>query len=112
VPTVRILVAHEPLAYRDVLATALRALRPTADVVVVEPGDLDDEVARRAPHLVFCSRLSEVIQTRSLGWAVLYPSGAPIVETSVAGERTTAADMVLEEILSLVDRVAGLVPAR
>ena len=111
-PTVRILVAHEPLAYRDVLATALRALRPLADIVVVEPTDLDAEIGRQVPHLVFCSRLSDAVQARSLGWVLLYPRGEAVIETSVAGDRMTAGDLVLDEVLSLVDRVASLVPAR
>ena len=105
-----VLVAHEPLAYREALAGALRALRPRVEVAVVAPADLDDEIERRRPDAVFSSRPSRVVQARARAWALLYPGGERVVETYVAGERALAADLSLDAALALVDRVAE--PAR
>ncbi|MDP9375750.1 MAG: hypothetical protein M3Q65_25530 [Chloroflexota bacterium] len=103
---VRILVANEPSAYRDVIAAAFRALRPAAEVRPVAPEVLDGEVVCRAPHLVICSALSEIVQTRAHAWVLLYPGGTAQVVTSLAGRRATTADITLEDLLALVDRLA------
>ena len=106
-PPCRILVAHEPLAYREAPAGVLRVLHPHAEVAVVAPADLDEEVERRRPDVVFCSRLSQAVRAQARAWALLYPSGERVVETCVAGERALADDLSLDAALALVDRVAG-----
>ncbi len=103
---VRILVANEPSAYRDVIAAAFQALRPTAEVRPVAPEALDGEVLRRAPQLVICSALSEIVRTRVRAWVLLYPGGTARVVTSLAGRRATTADITFEEMLALVDQLA------
>ncbi len=109
-PPCRIIVAHEPLAYREALAGALSALRSHAEVAIVAPADLDDEVERRLPDLVFVGRLSQAVQAHARAWVLVYPGGERVVETCVAGERVLAADLSLDAALALVDRVA--VPVR
>ena len=105
-PAVRVLVTHELLAYREALGAALAALRPRAEVAVVAPEDLDAEVARRRPDLVFCGQPSEAVQRWARAWALLYPGDERVVETCVDGERAVAADLGLDDALALVDRVA------
>ncbi len=100
----RVLVANEPLFYRDTMAAAFRKLRPQVEVIVAEPGDLDTQVLRFAPDLVFCSGLSEVVETRSSSWVVLYPGGQSRVEMSVCGDRTQATDVELRDLVSIIDR--------
>jgi hypothetical protein len=46
-PSPLVLVANEPRAYRETIALALKALRPEAEVIAIEPTDLDAEVKRR-----------------------------------------------------------------
>ncbi len=103
---VRILVANEPSAYRDVIAAAFRARRPAAAVRAVAPEALDGEVVCQAPHLVICSALSETVETRAHAWVLLYPGGTTRVVTSLAGRRATTADITFEELLALVDQLA------
>ena len=102
----RMLVANEPLFYRDTMAAAFRKLRPQAEVIVAEPGDLDTEVLRLTPDLVFCSGLSEVVETRSSSWVVHYPGGQSRVEMSVGGARTGATDVELRDLVSIIDRAS------
>ena len=105
----RVLVAHEPRAYREALAAALAALRPEAEVRAVDPEALHRALAQAAPALVFCGELTAAVRAAP-AWVVLYPDGAPLVETCVAGERATLADLGLEAALALLDRAAGLGP--
>ena len=106
----RVVVAHEPRAYREALAAALRELRPALDVAVVEPADLAAAVAGRPPDLLVCDGSDERAMARARAWVLLYPGGARRVETSVDGERTVAAGLCLAGLLALVDRVGERVP--
>ncbi len=103
----RVLVANEPLFYRETMAATFRKLRPQVEVIVTEPSDLDTEVMRLTPDLVFCSGLSEVVETRSPAWVVLYPGGQTQVEMSVAGARTRTADLELRDLISIIDCISS-----
>jgi hypothetical protein len=100
----RILVANEPRAYRDVIAGAFRELRPQHEVIPVEPDQLDGEVARLHPHLVVCSRLSPVIETGPVSWVMLYPDNESRTVISIAGEQTISADVEFSQLLSVIDQ--------
>jgi hypothetical protein len=104
--TARILLANEPRLYRDVIAGALRAVRPHLEVIVVEPEDLDREVVRLAPDLVLCSQLTEVVETRPLAWVVLYPDMEMRAVIAIAGQRHTVdADFPFTSLLSVIAEV-------
>lgn len=104
-----VLVANEPRSYREVLATAFQGLRPHVDVLCVEPEDLDGEVVRLNPDLVFCSCLSEAVGSKSLAWVVLYPDGENRTMISIDGRHVTVADMQSEQLLSVIDEAELLV---
>ena len=70
-----VLVAHEPLFYRDALAEVLPGLPPSLRVHLVEPADLDTAVARLRPAMVVCSRLSAAVRAHAAAWVLLYPDG-------------------------------------
>ena len=102
----RILLANEPRLYREVIAGALRIVRPHLEVIVVEPEDLDAAVVRLAPDLVLCSRLTEVVETRPRAWVVLYPDMETRAVIAIAGERhTVAADFPFTGLLSVIAEV-------
>lgn len=104
----RIVVATEHRAYRDVISGALRVLRPLAEVIAVEPEDLDRVVAQFSPHLVVCSRLSYEVEATAPAWIELYPDSSSRVTVSLAGKRTTLAKMDIEGMLSIVNLAEGL----
>ena len=106
---IRVLVANEPRSYREVLAVVLSELRRRADVITVDPADLDLAVACHHPHLVVCSRLTAGVQAGAVAWALLYPNGASCAELSLAGERTSMSSIDLGGLLSLFDAAAQLV---
>jgi hypothetical protein len=99
-----VIVANEPGTYREVIAAALQTLRPELIVTTVEPASLDEAICRLAPRLVLCSVVTEVVETRVAHWIALYSDGPERVVISLAGQRTTLADIELEGLLSIVDR--------
>ena len=107
----RILVGNEPLSYRQVHAETFRILRPEAEVVRVEPDELDAAIARLAPHLVVCSALSEVVETRPLAWILLYPDGANLAVVSIAGVQRTIPMVAFDDLLDAVDEAMRCVAA-
>ena len=104
----RILIANEPRAYREVIGAAFQALRPHLDVTIADPADLDAEIARLDPHLVFCSQLTEAVQQVPLAWVMLYPDGEVRAEISIGGQRIAVADIEFERLLAIADEVEVL----
>jgi hypothetical protein len=106
---VRVLVGHEPRFYREALAAALAWLRPEAEIILVEPIDIDAEVERRRPHLVVCSRLSPVVRRWALAWVVLYPDAANLALVSVAGQERSVPAVEVDDLLAVFDEADQLV---
>lgn len=104
----RVLIANEPRAYREAFAAALQELRPRMEIFTAEPEDLDAAVLRHAPHLTVCSALTEIVQTRLLAWAMLYPGGTSSAVLSLAGRQTTVMGLDLGDLLDLLDRAERL----
>jgi hypothetical protein len=70
-----ILIGNEPLTYREVIAAALRELRPPARITIVDSDGLDAEVIDKHPALVICSHLTPEIRAGAASWLLLYPDG-------------------------------------
>jgi hypothetical protein len=83
----RILVANELTSYRQTIAIVFRELHPGVEIVEIDPEILDEEVARRVPDLVVCSRVTAV------------------VTICVGGEHTAVRDIELADLLSVCARV-------
>jgi hypothetical protein len=98
------LLANEPRIYREALAEALRVLRPTVELVVIEPEMLDAEVIRLAPQLVVCSHLTRAVRDIALAWVELYPEQTNLAGVRVSGQHWAIEDVELAHFLSVVDR--------
>lgn len=107
--SVRILVANEPRAYREVFASTLQILRPEAEIVEAKPEHLDREVKRFQPDLVLCSNVSPLVQNTVLNWILLYPENEPSIMIFTSGELSTVGNVDLEDLISLVDRTAEMI---
>jgi hypothetical protein len=105
----RLVVANDPRAYREAIATAIQRLRPDVDVIVVDPADLADQVEHWRPHMV----ISSVPMARAGGWPLcwvaLHPARTTQVVVTVAAQQTWARDIDLAELLAVVDGTAALV---
>ncbi len=104
----RILIANEPRSYREVIAAALRALRPQMEVIAVEPVMLDGEVINHNPHLVVCSEFSAVVQRHALAWVMLYPGGAGWATICIAQECVTVEHIELDRLIEVIDQTEHL----
>ncbi len=105
----RLLVANEPQAYRQVIAAAVQKLRPDIEVSLINLAeDLDSQVLYLLPDMILCSRLTPVVESSSSAWVLLYPEGETKNVISIDGQRTTSADLEFEELLAVIDRVAAL----
>jgi hypothetical protein len=105
----RILVANEPRSYREAIAHAIQALKPGAEVIVVEPAALDFEMKRLTPQLVICSRVTPAVEAGVPAWIELYPEYESLARLSLGGKRLTVAGIELEDLLSAVERAEDLV---
>ena len=103
----RVLLANEPRSYRESIAAVFRQLRPELLVKVVEPEALDGNVVSFDPHVVICSRATDVVRERVPVWVELYPELASFSVAHERGKRTEFAEMQLQDLLSVVDRAAG-----
>jgi hypothetical protein len=104
----RILLANEPLAYREILADAFREHRPGVEVLLVEPEALELGAILPGEDLVICSRLTRSVAADALAWVELYPGAAPWGVACVAGARETIPGMGYQSLLAVVDRAAEL----
>jgi hypothetical protein len=101
----RILLANEPNAYRDVLASAVQILCPGHEALSVAPDELDDALAQVAPHMVVCSRLTPAVETCSGGWIMLYPGGETRVVICIGGQQFAVGDLEIGLLLAVIDKV-------
>ena len=114
----RVLLANDPRAYREVIADALPKLRPLVEVFPTEPEELEREAMRVRPHLILCSRKVEDSLARTgdlLAWMVLYPDGQDRAEVggTASGRKTLLLEGVaLDDLLSVVDETEQLLLRR
>jgi hypothetical protein len=102
--TIHVMVANEPPLYREALAATIRIVRPALETSLVEPQELDVATIRHELQLVVCSRLTDVVESQSLAWALIYPEGASWSELSLAGERTRVSHLDLSHLLAFLDK--------
>jgi hypothetical protein len=100
----RLLMANEPRAYREVIAEAVRELRPGVEVKTVEPEALDASISTFEPDLVICSSASEAVRKNVLAWIELYPEFSAHSVAQVDGEVSIFEEIQLSDILAVIDR--------
>jgi hypothetical protein len=104
----RILVAIEPLAYREVISYVIRELRPHVKIVVADPRNLNREFSRLAPHLVVCSKLTALVEREAPAWVELYPEYGSQAIVRLAGEKSIFDGMDFNTLLSTLDEAERL----
>lgn len=111
---VRLLISYEEshLAYRDVVADSIRALRPRTEVRTVYLQALEDEIERVDPHLVICSRPNTFDLGGRTAWVTLAPEPDDPSEVCLDGRRRVVENPGLDELLAVVDETAELMRGR
>ena len=108
---VQILVANEPLIYRDVLSSELPRLRPGLTVLLVDPADLDEALAQLRPRLVICNEVTDSIRQFAAAALVLDPHGTHRAILAVEGQQQVLLNPRLTDLLAAVDAAVGYEPA-
>ncbi len=104
----RVMIANEPRAYREVIAAAFQRLRPHVEVSVVEPVGSDEALARLSPHFVIWSRADEPPSEHLVAWVSLYPGGRNQAVIRLGQERLWVADVEFDQLLWSLDRADQL----
>jgi hypothetical protein len=103
-----VLVANEPLAYREVISAALKKLRPHIRVHTTEPAELNKEFLLLSPRLVVCSRTTTLVEREAPAWLELYPDHTSGAVVSLAGRKTTFDKIDFDTLLSILDEAKRL----
>jgi hypothetical protein len=103
-----VLLANEPRAYRESIAQVSRQLRPNVEVMIAEPGELEDRVLRLVPEMVVFSEATGVVRDREPVWIELYPGYGAESVIGVGRERSAIGEIQLSDLLSVIDRAERL----
>ena len=99
----RVLISIAPVLYREAIANALRRHRPQLDVQTAPPDDLDKEVNRFEPHLVFCNRATAKVRESVPSWVEVAYEDSIDAAASVRGKHSKIHDISTSNLLSIVD---------
>jgi hypothetical protein len=110
---VRILVAVDPRIFREVLALSLHNHRPDAEVLLCPPEVLAREAGRFEPHLVVLDDNDGTAPNMLSG--ILYRveilhSASMDARISVDGQAREVKDICIEDLLTVVDEAAKMIP--
>lgn len=108
---VRVLIAYEDShrVYADAMRSALRGLRPDAEVAACGIDELGAGVKGFDPDLVVSSRPNTVEPGRRTAWYALSPEPDEPSEVCVGGRRREAENPGMEGLLSVLDETEELV---
>ena len=109
----RILVAVDPRIFREVLALSLHNHRPDAEVLLCPPEVLAREAGRFEPHLVVLDDNDGTAPNMLSG--ILYRveilhSASMDARISVDGQAREVKDICIEDLLTVVDEAAKMIP--
>jgi len=108
---VRVILANELRYEREVLAAALRELRPGVDVVELTPDRLNGALAALRPRLVVCTAALATVQAGVPAWVLLYPDDATHAVVCLDGAERVVPAFGLADLVDAVDAAAGRAPA-
>lgn len=97
-------VANEPRAYREVMAEALRELRPDVNFVVVEPERLTEAIQSLQPDLVICEKAILEARGNVAFWLELCPGQGSYSVVWASEKRSKIENVQLSDIIGLIDR--------
>ena len=104
---IKVLLAIEPLMYREVMASYLRHHRPQAEVILASGETLQAEVERVRPLLIIANEPSTTAKAAQAFWVGIRIGEQRIdADISVDGYSATVQDVSPQDLLAAVDRAA------
>ncbi len=104
----QVIISIEPRSYRQVIAEAIRTLRPHIEVVVLEPDTLRAGVTRLDPDLVFANQPETFAPDGRSAWVEFRPYEEPPARICLGGRRWELEVVELDDLLWLVDHTEEL----
>ena len=91
------------------ISSAIRVLRPHAEVETATLDVLGEEVERFDPELVICSRPNTVDPGGRIAWVELYVEPTRPSKIVVGGRYSESTNPTLEVLLAVIDEVEELI---
>jgi hypothetical protein len=102
---IKVLLAIEPLMYREALAFYLRKHRPQAEVILASGETLKAEVERTKPLLIIANEPPATTKEAETFWVALRINEQRIdADISVDGYSALVYDVTAQDLLAAVDR--------
>ena len=90
--------------YGEALAYALAKIRPQAEVVRVEPVELDGQLNGFHPQLVVCNEATDTVKALAASWVALsYEARSITASVYLQGRRSTVEDVQVADMVALMD---------
>jgi hypothetical protein len=105
---VRVILAFEDGfdTYQGMLVAALRILRPDAEVLTVEPGEIGGAARRFSPHVVIGGPFEEAEVRDVPAWVELSLDPIRSTRVKVDGEYAEMVNPSLDKLLAIIERAA------
>ena len=109
----RVLIAYVDgyRSYGEALERAIRGLRPSVEVSLVQARELGGEVGRLDPHLVVSGKPNTVDPGGRAAWMTLSEEPEEPSEVCVGGRRRGMENPGMEELLAVLDETEELMRA-
>ena len=109
----RVLIAVEPLMYREACAIAIHKRRPDIEVLFARPASLDGQAQSFAPHLLMRNGTDGADIDQLTGALcvieVLY-SDSMDVRVSLDGEVREIKDICIDDLIGIIEETERLIP--
>ena len=103
----KVLLAIEPLMYREVMASYLRHHRPQAEVILASGETLEAELERERPLLIIANEPSVPAKAAEAFWVGIRIGEQRIdADISIDGYTATVQNVSPQDLLAAVDRAA------
>ncbi len=104
----RILVAIQPLMYRETLVHTLSQRLPHAEILVLSPEEVDGEVGRSGADLVVCNRLTDEMRSSVFSWVRIAYEDSLNATFWLNGEESTIENISVDDMLRIAGEVERL----
>jgi hypothetical protein len=95
--------------YSEALAHTLANNRPQAEVLRLEPAELDGQLEGFDPQLVVCNEATDRIRATATSWVSLsYEARGITASVCLDGRRSTVEEVEVKDMLAIVDEAERL----
>ncbi len=101
--------AIAPAMYRQTFAHTLNSKRPSVEVRMIDPADLDREVDFFNPDLLVCHETTPEVRERVFSWIEIRYSNGLDALVSVGGRESKIEDIKIEDLLTTLDETEELI---